>query len=385
MSERHVAIVHDWLDTWRGGENVLAEIVALYPGAELFALVDFLPDTLRSRLGGKRATTSFLQHVPGAHRWFRNFLPLFPRAIESLDLSAYELVISSSHAVAKGVRTSRKQLHICYCHTPMRYAWDLREQYLVGSGMAAGLRGTVARHILDRLRTWDRAASATVDHFVANSAFIRERIKRCYDRDAAVIHPPVDVDFFTPDAAHSALLAREYYVTASRWVPYKRIDLIVAAFGELPDRHLIVAGDGPEAPRIRAAARPNVEFVGELTRERLRDLMRGARAFVFAAEEDFGIVPVEAQACGTPVIALGRGGALETVRGLDAERPTGVFFPAQSVDGIITAVREFESRIRTIDPVACRDNAKRFTAGRFRSELSRFVESAWSEFTARRR
>lgn len=384
VSAKRVAIVHDWLDTWRGGENVLAAIVGLYPDADLFALVDFLPDNLRSRLGGKRATTSFLQRMPGARRWFRNFLPLFPRAIESLDLSGYDLVMSSSHAVAKGVRTSRAQLHVCYCHTPMRYAWDLREQYLRGSDMESGMRGAVVRRILDRLRDWDRAASVRVDHFVANSAFIRARIKRCYDRDATVIYPPVDVDFFTPGDAISDLSARNHYLTASRWVPYKRIDLIVAAFAELPDSRLIVAGEGPEARRVRPAAGTNVEFVGDVPRERLRELMRGARAFLFAAEEDFGIVPVEAQACGTPVIAFGCGGALETVRGLDAGRPTGVFFPTQSVDAIVAAIGEFENRIDEIDGRDCRANATQFAPDRFRLELDAFVESAWARFRARR-
>lgn len=387
MSELRTAIVHDWLDTWRGGENVLAAIISVYPAADLFALVDFLPDASRLLLRGKKARTSFLQTIPGSARHFRNFLPLFPRAIESFDVSAYDLVISSSHAVAKGARTSSEQLHICYCHTPMRYAWDLREQYLATSGLAGGLRGAVVRHLLDRLRAWDRDASARVNFFIANSYFIRDRIQRCYGRDAAVIYPPVDVDFFTPDDTPCALAARGYYVTASRWVPYKRIDLLVAAFRALPNSRLVVAGDGPEASRIRAAAGPNIEFVGEVPRERLRELLRDARAFVFAAEEDFGILPVEAQACGTPVIAFGRGGALETVRALGSgsERPTGVFFPDQSVAAVTTAVREFESRIRDIDPFDCRANAERFSVARFRSELGRFVERAWSEFTAGRR
>jgi glycosyltransferase involved in cell wall biosynthesis len=377
-----VALVHDWLDTWRGGENVLGELVRIYPQAQLYALVDFLPDALRPRLSGKRAKTSFLQRLPGARRHFRALLPLFPRAIESLDVAAFDLVISSSHAVAKGVRTSGAQLHLCYCHTPMRYAWDLREQYLEASGLSAGLRGGAARRVLDRLREWDRAASARVNHFVANSSFIRDRIARCYGRSSTVIYPPVDVDFFTPPATASAPVMRDYYFAASQWVPYKRIDLIVAAFRALPDHRLIVAGEGADAQRVRAAKGPNTEIVGHVSRERLRDLMRNARALVFAAEEDFGILPVEAQACGTPVIAFGHGGARETVRSLGEDRPTGLFFEAQSAAAIAEAVARFDAMRADIDPADCRSNAERFSAQRFRREFEEFAQRAWRGFAA---
>jgi glycosyltransferase involved in cell wall biosynthesis len=375
---RRIALVHDWLDTWRGGEIVLAEIVALYPDADLFALVDFLPDDCRSRLRNKRARTSFLQRLPFARRHFRSFLPLMPRAIEALDLRAYDLVISSSHAVAKGVMTRPAQLHVCYCHTPMRYAWDLREQYLERTGLDHGPAGALVRLILDYLQRWDRAASKRVDHFIANSAHIRARIARCYGRDAAVIHPPVDVDFFTPGASEPAPAQRSYYVTASQWVPYKRVDLIVSAFRDLPQRRLIVVGDGPERQRVRDAAGPNVELVGEVPRERLRELLRGARAFLFAAEEDFGILPVEAQACGTPVIAYGRGGSLETVRGLDAAAPTGAFFARQAPDAVADAVRAFDAALPAIRPADCSANAERFATERFRAAFSAFVANAWA-------
>lgn len=390
MPERFVtaprtALVHDWLDTWRGGENVLCELVRIYPQAKLFSLVDFLPDASRQQLSGKRATTSFLQHLPGARRHFRSLLPLFPRAIESLDVAEFDLVISSSHAIAKGVRTSPSQLHLCYCHTPMRYAWDLREQYLSARGLSAGLRGAVVRHVLDRVREWDRAVSDRVTHFIANSSFIRDRIARCYGRDSTVIYPPVDVDFFTPPDTASAPVTRDYYFTASQWVPYKRMDLIVAAFREMPNRRLIVAGDGAEAQRIHAVKGPNTEFVGQVPRERLRDLMRNARAFVFAAEEDFGILPVEAQACGTPVIAFDRGGARETVRGLGGERPTGLFFGVQSAAAIAEAVARFDATCADIDPADCRSNAERFSAERFRLEVVEFVQRAWREFASHAR
>lgn len=385
MTEPRIAIVHDWLDTWRGGENVLAELIGEYPDADIFALVDFLPDSFRSRLRDKRVRTSFLQRVPLARRFFRLLLPLFPRAIESLDVSRYDIVISSSHAVAKGARTTPRQLHICYCYTPMRYAWDLREQYLAASHLGRGLRGAVAGHVLDRVQSWDRAASARVTRFIAISEYIRHRIRRCYGRDAAVIHPPVDVEFFVPADTPPTEEVRSYYVTASRWVPYKRVDLIVEAFHALADRRLIVVGDGPDARRVRAAAGTNVEFAGEVSRERLRDLLRGARAFLFAAEEDFGILPVEAAACGTPVIALERGGALETVRGIGVPRPTGVFFAEQAADAIADAVHRFEVLVVPIESGDCRANALRFSGERFRSELAQFVDDAWNDFVAVRR
>ena len=370
MNDARIAVVHDWLDTWGGGENVLAEILRAYPQGELFALVDFFPDALRARIGGRRARTTFLQRMPGARRHFRGFLPLFPRAIESLDLAAYDVVLSTSHAVAKGVRTRPSQLHVCYCHTPMRYAWDLRDQYLGPRGLATGVRGLVVNHLLDRLRDWDRASSARVTEFVANSSYVRERIARCYGRDATVIPPPVDTDFFTPAASAGS---RDYYFAASRWVPYKRGDLVAAAFRALPERRLVIAGDGPEGARIRAAMGGNAQWAGLVSRERMRDLLRGARAFVFAAEEDFGILPVEAQACGTPVIAYGRGGARETVRG----GVTGVFFDAQSADAIADAVRRFEALAPAPDPADCRTQALAFATPRFAAAYTALVERAW--------
>lgn len=376
-----IAIVHDWLDTWRGGENVLAEVLSLFPHAELYALVDWLSADQRSRLLGKRANVSFLQRTPGGSRHFRALLPLFPRAIESLDVSAYELVISISHAVAKGVRTHARQLHLCYCLTPMRYAWDQRETYLASAGAQRGLRRMVANTILDRLRRWDRAASRRVDRFIAISDYIRERIRRCYDRDASVVYPPVDVNFFTPATTRTTPGA---YVAASHWVPYKRIELIVDAFRALPGRRLIVAGDGPDVRRARTGAGPSVEFAGEVSRERLRALLREAAAFVFAAEEDFGIAPLEAQACGTPVIAYARGGAAETIRGLDAPRPTGVFFAEQSAEAIRAAVATFEDGADRIARAACRANAERFAPEVFRRRFADCVASALDDFRAGR-
>ncbi|MFO1305794.1 MAG: glycosyltransferase [Burkholderiales bacterium] len=378
--EPRMAVAYDWLQAWRGGETVLAAVLHLYPHADLFAVVDFLPEALRPRLGGKRARTTFIQNMPGARSHFRWMLPLFPRAIESLDVSRYDVVISISHAVAKGVRTRPDQLHVCYCNTPMRYAWDLRSQYLPEDGLGAGLRGKLAHRMLDRLREWDRRTSDRVTYFIANSGFVRERIARSYGRDAAVIHPPVDTAFYTPGPADTR---DGYFLAASHWVPYKRLDVIVDAFARLPDRRLVVASGGPGVEAARRRATPNVRFEGEIPRERLRELMRGAEAFVFAAEEDFGIVPVEAQACGTPVIAFGRGGARETVRPEGMPHPTGVFFDEQAPEALAEAIRRFD-RAR-FDPADCRAQAERFAPAAFDRALSAFVEDRWNEWRRRPR
>ena len=368
-----VAVVHDWLDTWRGGEAVLAEIISLFPQADLLALVDFLPDGDRKKLGGKHAVTSFLQHVPFAAASFRAWLPIFPRAIESLDVSAYDLVISSSHAVAKGVRTGAGQLHICYCYTPMRYAWDLQDQYLDRTGYDRGLRGFVAARVLSRLREWDRASSARVDHFVAISHHIAARIRRCYGRESTVIYPPVSPA--APGTAVATPRLDDTYVTVSQLVPYKRADLIVDAFRALPDRKLVVIGDGPERTRIGASAPGNVRLAGRLS-DRDRDRwLASARAFIFTAQEDFGIAPIEAQALGTPVIAYSGGAAAETIAGLAAPDPTGVFFDEQSANAIVAAVREFERDGARIRADACRENARRFEPARFRREFRSFVDA----------
>ncbi len=272
--------------------------------------------------------------------------------------------------MAKSVRVAPGQRHACYCLTPMRYAWDLRASYLDTVGLRGPARAAAER-VLDRLQRFDRATSARVTRFAAISSFIAARIRANYGRDADVIYPPVDTDYFTPPAAPAS---RTHYFTASRWVPYKRIDAIVAAFRELPSHTLVVAGTGPEAVRVRAAAGPNVTFAGELPRAALRDAMRDARAFLFAAEEDFGIAPLEAQACGTPVIAYGKGAVLETIRGAGTAAPTGRYFDAQTPAAIAGAIRGFEAERARFDAAACRDNALRFSATRFRTAFRAFVD-----------
>jgi glycosyltransferase involved in cell wall biosynthesis len=308
-------------------------------------------------------------------RSFSAYLPWMPRAVERLDLSAYDLVISSCHAVSKGVRTHPGQLHICMCYTPPRYLWDMEDEYLRGAGLTHGLARWTVQRILGRLRVWDLRASEGVGAFVAISRFIADRIRKCYQRDSVVIYPPVDTEFYTPAVADG-----DFYVTASRLVPYKRVELIVQAFAAVPDRRLIVIGDGPEMARIRLQCGPNVQLLGFQSGEELRGYLQRARAFVFAAEEDFGIAPVEAQACGTPVIAFNKGGAGETIQGLDVENPTGVFFSEQSAESIIDAVHRFEESGSAITSNACRANAERFSVQRFRTEFTQFVQGSWRDF-----
>jgi glycosyltransferase involved in cell wall biosynthesis len=300
-----------------------------------------------------------------------------PLAIEKFDLSGYDLVISSSHAVAKGVLTGPEQLHISYVHSPMRYAWDLQHQYLAEAGLGNGLRGWAARWILHRIRLWDDRTANGVDAFIANSHHIARRIWKVYRRSAQVIYPPVDVEHFSERGAKEP-----FYLAASRMVPYKRMGLVVDAFAAMPGRRLVVAGDGPELRKIQAKARgaANIELVGFLRTEVLRDYLARAQALIFAAEEDFGILPVEAQACGTPVIAYGRGGCRETV----VEGVTGLFFDAQTPDAVMDAVERFESCRNRFDPAVIRHHAERFSTDRFRNEFSTFVRQTWDRFRTER-
>jgi glycosyltransferase involved in cell wall biosynthesis len=373
-----VAIVHDWLVTYAGAERVLEQMLAVYPDADLFSLIDFVSEQERAFLGGRPVRTSFLQRLPGVRRRYRSFLPLMPLAIEQFDLSAYDLVLSSSYAVAKGVLTGPDQLHVCMCYSPMRYAWDLQHQYLRETGLD-GLRGIAARWLLHRIRMWDYRTASGVDDFIAISQFIARRIWKVYRRESTVIYPPVDVDSFTPQGPRE-----DFYVTASRMVPYKRIDLIVEAFAAMPERRLIVIGDGPEGARIRARGGKNVQFLGQQPFHVLRDHLRRARAFVFAAEEDFGIAPLEAQACGTPVIAYGKGGVLETIPGLTSSQPTGVLYDQQDTDALRRAVATFEAEMTRFTPEMCRQNALRFAPARFRRELAQHVQARSNEFQQKR-
>lgn len=369
------AIVHDWLVTYAGSERVLDKILDVIPDADLFSILDFMPKDHRNFLRNKHVNTTFIQNMPKSNTHYRQYLPLMPLAIEQLDLSKYDVVVSSSHAVAKGVLTGPDQIHISYVHSPIRYAWDLQHQYLKEAGLTKGLKSWLAKSVLHYMRLWDLRTANSVDYFVANSNFIARRIWKIYRREAQVIYPPVDVNAFSCKEEKE-----DFYLTASRMVPYKKIDLIVEAFSEMPEKRLVVIGDGPDMKKIRAKAGKNIELLGYQSDEVLKDYMHRAKAFVFAAEEDFGITPVEAQACGTPVIAYGKGGATETIMGLGTNNPTGVFFNEQCTKSLQQSVMLFEKKIQHIKPGDCRLNAERFSIEVFHEHFNNYVNQCIQEF-----
>lgn len=361
-----VAIVHDWLYVVGGAELVLKEMLECFPDADVFTLFDFLSDQDRARIGLGKTKTSFMQKLPFVKTHHRMFLPLMPMAIEQFDLSGYDLVISSSYAVAKGVITGPDQIHVSYVHSPMRYAWDLQHSYLAQSGYRGAL-GFAVRYLLHRMRIWDTRTANGVDVMLANSSFVARRIRKVYGRNPTVVFPPVTLSL-RPQQVDRA----NYFLAASRLVPYKNIEQIVRAFALMPDLQLVVAGEGPEAQKLQKIATPNVSFTGYIPTPDLRRLMAMARAFVFAAEEDFGIITVEAESEGTPVLALGRGGSRETV----SEGRTGLFFDEPTPDAISRAVRSFIAREHEFSPLACRQQAERFSTARFRSEFKNVVDAA---------
>ncbi|ADV46668.1 glycosyltransferase family 4 protein [Nitratifractor salsuginis] len=367
------ALVHDWFSVYAGAEKCVESFTNIWNDFEVYSLIDFLTDGDRDIiLNGKKAKTSFIQNLPKAKDKYRNYLPLFPLAIEQFDLSKYDLILSSSHAVAKGVLTNSNQLHISYVHTPIRYAWDLYHQYLRESGLDRGLKGKLAKYFLHKIRLWDISTVNRVDYYIANSHYIARRIKKIYGKESTVIYPPVDVDRFELQESKE-----DFYLTASRMVPYKKIDLIVEAFSKT-DKKLIVIGTGPDMEKIKSFAGENIEFLGFASDNVLLEHMQKAKAFVFAAEEDFGIVPVEAQACGTPVICLGKGGTKETV--IDGE--TGVHFKEQTVEDLLKAIERFESL--KFDPVRIREHALKFSKVRFEKEIENFVNAKYDEFLKER-
>ena len=365
LSRLKVAIVHEWFVDYSGSERVVEQMLNLFPQADLYAQVEFLPDDLKGFIQNKKVTTSFIQKLPKAKTKYRSYLPLMPLAVEQFDLSEYDLIISSSHAVAKGVITGPDQLHICMCYSPMRYAWDLTHQYLKESGLTKGLKSWLARYILHRIRMWDYRTANGVDQFIAISDYIARRIRKVYRRESTVIYPPVDVRNFSLQTEKE-----DFYLAASRMVPYKKIDIIVEAFAKMTDKKLIVIGDGPELTKIKSKASDNIEFLGFQPTPALRDYLQRAKAFVFAAEEDFGIIPIEAQACGTPVIAYARGGAQETV----IDGITGLFFGRQTANSVIDAIRRFELN-RWFEPKKIRANAERFSIERFGRNFKTFMSA----------
>jgi glycosyltransferase involved in cell wall biosynthesis len=357
MAEK-VAIIHDWLNGMRGGEKVLEEILAVYPQADIFTLF-YDPRSVSPLIRSKKVTASRLNRNPLIRRSYRHFLPLFPRHVEAFDLRDYSLVISSSHCVAKGAVPAPEALHVSYVHSPMRYAWDQYYSYFAGAGWLS--RKVIEREI-SRLRTWDVSSAARVDRFAANSSYVRLRIQKYYRRDAVVIHPPVDTEFFQP----ADRPGRDYHLLVTALVPYKNAGLVLETFRQTGEP-LVVVGRGSEQRALRRLATKNIRMFPEVDAARLRELYQGARALVFAGVEDFGIAFAECQACGTPVVALDRGGARDVV----VDRATGILFPEATVAGLKAALADLERL--DLDSAAIRRHSLRFSAARFREEFGRFV------------
>ena len=368
IRDMEVALLHYWLTNVRGGEKVLAALGGMFPEADVFTHA-YVPGNMEGMFDGRKVTESFIARLPLGRRHPQAYLPLMPAASRSLRLDGYDLIVSSESGPIKGIRKPKGARHVCYCHTPMRYLWDMHDEYY----RTAGICGKLAMSLFTGyLRKEDLKSAEDVDKFVANSAFVAERIKRIYGRDSVVVHPPVDVEFFSGAAARPRGLpfGGEYYLYVGELRDYKRPDLAVKAAART-NRNLVVVGNGKLRSALErdAGGRGNVVFAGRTVGESLRSLYAGAKALLFPGIEDFGIVPVEAQAAGTPVVALGKGGALETV----VEGQTGLFFRDQTVEGLCSAIEEFESRNWSAD--ACRSNASRFAKGRFTDGMSKAVES----------
>ncbi len=371
------ALVHEWLTPKAtGGSELVVREILNHIDADLYALIDFESTNPESYLFRRQIGTTFLQHFPLARNGVQKYLPLLPLAIEHLDLRAYDVIISSSHTVAKGVLTSPGQLHICYCHTPMRFAWDLTFDYLRSSKLGSGPQGILTRYLLHRLRQWDVLTANRVDYFIANSQNTARRIWRCYRRPATVIYPPVNIERFP-----FLTSKQDFYVTVSRLVSYKQVSLIVRAFNQLR-KPLVVIGTGPELKKLRKLALANVQVLGGQPDEVVEKYMAQAKAFVYAACEDFGIALVEAQACGTPVIAYGAGGALETVLDIRQHRDTGtgLFFAQQTEAALVEAVEKFEAYQGIFNPECARDRAAQFAPKIFEKRYLAFLERSWQEF-----
>jgi len=364
-----VALVHDWLTGRRGGEKVLEVFAELFPDADIYTLFHF-KGSQHSSIEKRKIFVSFLQRFPFVKSLYLYYLPLFPVAIESFDLTNYDLIISSSHCVAKGAIPSPDAIHLCYCHTPMRYAWDLFHYYF-GKGRVSFLKRVIISPTISYLRVWDVTSSSRVQSFAANSNYVAQRIKKYYGRESQVIHPPVDTDYFFPGEGKE-----DYFLIVSALVPYKKIDLAIEVFKRRKERLLIV-GDGPELKRLKKIAPQNVSFLGSISDDTLLKLYQNARAFILPGIEDFGIAPLEAQACGVPVIAFGRGGVLESVR----DEETGIFFYEQSVDSLNDAIDRFQNM--KFNKSEIRKWAEKFSCQNFRKKIKDWIEKEVSNLKGR--
>lgn len=369
-----VAIIQEWLVTVGGSDKVTKAILDVFPDADIYTLVAKKEICDELGIPWEKVHTSFIQKMPLGKKKHRAYLPLFPFAIEQFDLRGYDVVISSSHCVAKGVITKADQLHICYCHSPIRYVWDMYNEYLEESHLTKGLKSWLVRYLLHRIRKWDAITSLRVDYFISNSDYVGRRIHETYRRDATTIHPNIDISRFELCGEK-----HDYYLTSSRLVAYKKIDIVIEAFNRMPDKKLVVIGGGPNLEVYKKLAKSNVEVMGYQPFDVLKERMQHAKAFVFAADEDFGMIPIEAESCGTPVIAYGHGGSLETV----SDGKTGLFFKEQTTDDIIDAVKRFESMgDKPFSSSECRRWAEGFSEERFKREIRDFVELKYQEFTA---
>lgn len=367
-----VAIVQEWLVTVGGSDKVVKAILDVFPDADIYALVAKKEVCDELGIPWEKVHTSFIQKMPLGTKKHRAYLPLFPFAIEQFDLRGYDVVISSSHCVAKGVLTKADQLHICYCHSPIRYCWDMYNEYLEESHLDKGFKSWLVRLMLHPIRQFDAIAGSRVDYYISNSDYVGQRIRKTYRRKATTIHPNIDISNF--ELCNDK---QEYYLASSRLVAYKKIDTIIEAFNQMPDKKLVVIGGGPNLDAYRKLAKDNVTVMGYQPFDVLKDKMQHAKAFVFAADEDFGMIPIEAQSCGTPVIAYGHGGSLETVNG----GKTGLFFNEQTSEAIVEAVNKFESMgSQPFAPADCRQWAEGFSEERFKREIKEFVEEKYEEF-----
>lgn len=367
-----VAIVQEWLVTVGGSDKVVKAIMDVFPDADIYTLVAKKEVCDELGIPWEKVHTSFIQKMPLGTKKHRAYLPLFPFAIEQFDLRGYDVVISSSHCVAKGVLTKADQLHICYCHSPIRYCWDMYNEYLEESHLDKGFKSWLVRLMLHPIRLFDAIAGSRVDYYISNSDYVGQRIRKTYRRKATTIHPNIDISNF--ELCNDK---QEYYLASSRLVAYKKIDTIIEAFNQMPDKKLVVIGGGPNLEAYRKLAKDNVTVMGYQPFDVLKDKMQHAKAFVFAADEDFGMIPIEAQSCGTPVIAYGHGGSLETVN----SGKTGLFFNEQTPEAIVEAVNRFEAMgSQPFAPAVCRQWAEGFSEERFKREIKEFVEEKYEEF-----
>ena len=373
VKNTNIAIVHDWLTGMRGGEKVLTCLLELFPDADLFTLLHN-PGSVSDQIENRKIFTSFIDKLPLKTNKYRNYLPLFPTAIEMFDFKEYDLIISSSHCVAKGIRTPPNTLHVSYVHSPMRYVWDMYEDYFSSDKLNFFSRKLIPL-IANYLRIWDVTSSNRVDYFISNSAHVAHRIKKYYNRQANIIYPPVDTGNFKLSNKSD-----DFYLIISALVPYKKVDLAIEAFNQM-DKELIVIGDGPEYKKLTKLAGSNINFLNWLPHSELYDYYANCKVLIFPGEEDFGIVPVEAQSCGKPVIAFARGGALETVIGLNESNEgkcTGVFFDDQTVTGLIQAIQQFENQ--SWDARFIRRHALKFDRKKFKSEIFQFIIDKYADF-----